>query len=196
MEAETSSAIGTWVFWGITLSALLYAVLIYNNLVSIKHQVSKAWANIDVLLKQRHDELPKLVETCKQYMQYEGDTLEKVMQARAAAHTARGKGDVKGVSAAENQMRMGLGQLFAVAENYPDLKANQSFQQLQARISGLENAIADRREFYNESVNINNVRIEQFPDLIIARLFNFKSAELMEFSESELKDVDIKQLFS
>ncbi len=196
MDAEASSSIGTWVFWGVTLSALLYAVLIYNSLVSIKHQVTKAWANIDVLLKQRHDELPKLVETCKQYMQYEGATLEKVMQARAAAHTARGSGDIKGVSAAESQMRMGLGQLFAVAENYPDLKANQSFQQLQARISGLENAIADRREFYNESVNINNVRIEQFPDVIIARMFNFKSADLMEFADSELKDIDIKQLFS
>ncbi len=196
MGAESSSALGSWVFWGIVLSALLYAVLIYNSLVSIKHQVTKAWANIDVLLKQRHDELPKLVETCKQYMQYEGETLEKVMQARAAAHTARGSGDIKGVGAAENQMRMGLGQLFAVAENYPELKANQSFQQLQARISGLENAIADRREFYNESVNIKNVRIEQFPDVVIARMFNFKPAELMEFADSELKDISIKQLFS
>lgn len=193
---EAGSSIGTWIFWAVAVIGLLYAVLIYNNLVNLKHQVTKAWANIDVLLKQRHDELPKLVETCKQYMQYEGETLEKVMLARAAAHTARGKGDVKGVGAAENQMRMGLGQLFAVAENYPELKANQSFQQLQARISGLENAIADRRELYNESVNINNVRIEQFPDLIIARLFNFKDAQLMEFEASELADVNIRQLFS
>ncbi|MEN8721065.1 MAG: LemA family protein [Oceanococcaceae bacterium] len=186
----------SWIGWGIAAAALLYGVLIYNNLVNLKHQVSKSWANIDVLLKQRHDELPKLVETCKQYMQYEGDTLEKVMLARAAAQTARGQGDVKGVGAAESQMRMGLGQLFAVAENYPELKANESFQQLQARISGLENAIADRREFYNEAVNINNVRIEQIPDVIIARLCNFRPADLMEFADSELTDVNIKSLFS
>lgn len=196
MESEVSSQIGTWVFWGVAIIALLYAVMIYNGLVSIKHQVSKSWSNIDVLLKQRHDELPKLVETCKQYMQYEGETLEKIMLARAAAHSARGSGDVKGVGAAEGQLRMGLGQLFGVAENYPDLKANHSFQQLQSRISGLENAISDRRELYNESVNINNVRIEQFPDVLIARMFGFKSAELMEFEKSELADVNIKQLFS
>ena len=91
---------------------------------------------------------------------------------------------------------MGLGNLFAVAEQYPDLKANESFQHLQARISGLENAIADRREFYNESVNVNNIRIEQFPDVIIARMLNFKAFELLEFSEEEKADVDMKTLFS
>lgn len=196
MDADSTVNLGRWIFWGVALAGALYAVLIYNNLVRLKHQVSKSWSNIDVLLKQRHDELPKLVETCKQYMQFEQDTLEKVMLARAAAHTARGQGDVKGVGAAETQMRLGLGQLFAVAENYPELKANQSFQQLQARISGLENAIADRREFYNEAVNLNNVRIEQFPDVILARIFAFKAADLMEFSAAELKDPDIKSLFA
>lgn len=93
-------------------------------------------------------------------------------------------------------LRGALGNLFALAESYPDLKANQTFQQLQTRISALENAIADRREFYNESVNVNNVRIEQFPDVIVARLFNFKSAQLLEFSEEEKKDVDVKGLFN
>ncbi len=96
---------------------------------------------------------------------------------------------------AETGMRAALGSLFALAESYPDLKANQTFQQLQTRISSLENAIADRREFYNESVNVNNVRIEQLPDVIIARLLNFKEAQLLEFSEEEKKDVDVKQLF-
>lgn len=193
---DMSGPVGWFVAGGIALGAVLYGVAIYNNLVKLKHAVAKAWSNIDVLLKQRHDELPKLVETCKQYMKFEQETLEKVMQARADAQAARQAGDVKGVGAAETQMRLGLGNLFAVAEAYPELKANQSFQQLQARISGLENAIADRREFYNESVNINNVRIEQFPDLIVARLFKFGAFDLLEFSEEELRDPDMKALFA
>ncbi len=126
---SASSAISTFVFWGIALGAVLYGIVIYNNLVNLKHAVSKAWSNIDVLLKQRHDELPKLIETCKQYMKFEQETLEKVMQARSAAQAARANGDVKGVGQAETQMRLGLGNLFAVAEAYPELKANQSFQQ-------------------------------------------------------------------
>ena len=181
---------------GALATGILYAIMIYNNLVSLKHNVSKAWANIDVLLKQRHDELPKLVETCKQYMGYEQETLEKVMQARSAVSAAREKGDVSALGPAETQLRMGLGNLFALAEDYPDLKANDSFQHLQARISGLENAIADRREFYNESVNNNNVRIEQFPDVIIARNLGFGARDLLEFSEEETKDVNVKELFS
>jgi len=186
----------SFIIVGVLAAGILYAIMIYNNLVSLKHNVSKAWANIDVLLKQRHDELPKLVETCKQYMGYEQETLEKVMQARAAVSSAREKGDVAALGPAETQLRMGLGNLFALAEAYPDLKANDSFQHLQVRISGLENAIADRREFYNESVNNNNVRIEQFPDVLIARNLGFGAKDLLEFSEAETKDVNVKELFS
>ena len=188
--------VGLFIFLGIIAAIAIYFILIYNNLVRIKHNVSKAWANIDVLLKQRHDELPKLVEVCKQYMQYEQETLEKVMKARSAVSSARERGDVQALGPAETQLRMGLGNLFAVAEAYPDLKANDSFQHLQQRVSGLENAIADRREFYNESVNVNNVRIEQFPDLIIAGMFNFTAKPLLEFSEEEKADVDMRGLFS
>ncbi len=173
-----------------------YGVNLYNNLVSLKHNVSKSWSNIDVLLKQRHDELPKLVETCKQYMGYEQETLEKVMQARSAVAAAREQKDVASLGPAESQLRLGLGGLFALAEAYPDLKANDNFQHLQIRISGLEDTIADRREFYNESVNANNVRIEQFPDVILARMFAFKEHPLLEFSEEEKKDVDMKALFN
>ena len=187
------STIITLVIIGVVL---MYLILIYNNLVSLKHAVSKAWSNIDVLLKQRHDELPKLVEVCKQYMDYEKDTLEKVVQARSAVMDARGKSDMGALGQAETQLRMGLGNLFALAENYPDLKANNSFQQLSSRISQLENSIADRREVYNESVNNNNVRIEQFPDVIVARMFNFKGFELLEFSEEEKKDVNLGKLFN
>lgn len=183
--------------WLIVLVVIaVYFIMVYNGLVSIKNNVSKAWANIDVLLKQRHDELPKLVDTCKQYMKYEQDTLEKVVQARSRVADARESQNVPALGAAEGALRAGLGNLFALAESYPDLKANESFMQLQSRISGLENAIADRREFYNDSVNINNVRIEQFPDLMVARLFNFKAFDLLRFASEELKDVDVSQRFN
>jgi len=187
--------ISTFVTLGVIAGVLVYAISIYNHLVNLKHGVSKSWANIDVLLKQRHDELPKLIEVCKQYMGYEKDTMERVIKARSAVATAREKSDVGALGAAETQLRLGLGNLFALAESYPDLKADQSFQHLQTRITGLENSIADRREFYNEAVNNNNVRIEQFPDVIVARFFNFKEATLLEFSEEEKSDVNVKALF-
>lgn len=174
---------------------LTYGIIIYNRLVSLKHNVKKAWGNIDVLLKQRHDELPKLVETCKQYMKYEQETLQRVIDARGRVANAREAGDVGALGAAEGMLRIGLGQLFALVEAYPELKANENFQHLQGRVTGLENAIADRREFYNESVNINNIGIEQFPDNIVSGRFQFKPFELLEFGESEKADVDVGALF-
>lgn len=191
-NVDTSS----FVILGVIIVAGIYFILIYNNLVRLKHNVSKAWANIDVLLKQRHDELPKLVSVCQEYMKYEKDTLEKIVQARSAVATASQQQDVKGLGVAETQLRLGLGNLFALAENYPDLKANDSFQHLQTRISGLENSIADRRELYNDSVNLNNVRIEQFPDVLIANMFRFGAFDLLEFTEEEKADVNIKNLFA
>ncbi|RDH86618.1 MAG: LemA family protein [endosymbiont of Escarpia spicata] len=184
-----------FVLAGMAIATLIYGIMIYNNLVRLKHSVTQAWSNIDVLLKQRHDELPKLVETCKQYMKFEQETLERVMLARSAVASARQQGDIGAVGNAESALRLGLGNLFAVAENYPDLKANDNFLHLQSRITGLENSIADRREFYNESVNNNNVRIEQFPDILLASRFNFKAAELLEFDEEETRDVNVGTLF-
>ena len=183
------------IFWAVVVGLVLYVISIYNHLVRLKHNVSKAWSNIDVLLKQRHDEIPKLVETCKQYMKFEQETLEKVMQARSRVSQARQNQDVPGLGMAEGALRMGLGQLFALAEDYPDLRANENFQHLQGRITALENTIADRREFYNESSNINNIGIETFPDLIVARLFAFGPRDLLEFEASEITDVSVKQLF-
>lgn len=183
-------------FLAFLILAAVYAIVAYNNFVNLKHNVSKAWANIDVLLKQRHDEIPKLVEMCKQYMKFEQSTLEKVMQARAQVSSAREARDVSALGQAEGALRAGLGSLFAVAEAYPELKSNEQFLHLQARISNLENAIADRREFYNESVNINNVRIEQFPDNIVAGMFSFKTARLLEFASAEKADVDVRALFT
>ncbi len=188
--------IGTIIVFVIIITVSLYGVTIYNGLVALKHSVSKAWSNIDVLLKQRHDELPKLVEVCKEYMGYEQDTLARVISARSAVFAAREAGDVAKLGAAETLLRQGLGNLFALAESYPELKANENFQHLRQRITALENTIADRREFYNESVNLNNVRIEQFPDVVIARWFSFAECDLLEFSAEEVQDVSLKSLFS
>jgi LemA protein len=174
---------------------LVYAVGIYNGLVSLREDVKVAWANIDVLLKQRHDELPKLIETCKRYMQFEQDTLARVMQARASVSDASAAGNVAAVGAAEQQLRAGMGRLFAVAESYPQLKADDNFRQLQARITSLEESIADRRELYNEQVNINNIRVQVMPDAIVAGWFGFKTAQLLEFSADEKRDVDVGALF-
>jgi LemA protein len=182
-------------FVALLVVGAVYLVRIYNGLVALKENVRKAWANIDVLLTQRHDELTKLVETCKRYMAYEQDTLERVMQARAAVLKAQGSGDVAALGAAESHLRQGLGHLFALAENYPDLKADQGFGHLRRRITELEDAIADRRELYNEAVNLNNIRVQTFPDLVVARLFEFKTAALLEFSTEQKRDVDVGQLF-
>lgn len=181
--------------WVIIAAVVLYVVITYNSLVSIKQNVEKAWANIDILLKQRNDELPKLIDTCKAYMAHEAQTLEKVIQARMGADSARQTQDIAGLSKAEAGLQASLGGLFAVAESYPDLKANQNFINLQSRITGLENQIADRREFYNDSVNNNNVRIKQFPEIIVASLFNFERAEMLKFTAEELQDIDVSARF-
>jgi len=183
------------IFLGIAAILLIYGISLYNHLVDVKHAVAKAWANIDVLLKQRHDELPKLVEVCKQYKQFEQSTLQKVIEARLQVHSARERQDIPALGQAEGLLRAGVGGIFAVAEAYPELKANENFMQLQNRITSLESGIADRREFYNDSVNINNVQIEVFPASMIAKLFNFGEKPLLEFSTAEKTDVDMKQLF-
>ena len=184
-----------WIIFLVLIIGLLYIISTYNGLVEVKNGVSKAWANIDVLLKQRHDELPKLIDTCKQHMQYEQATLEKVISARSRVSSARESHNLPALGQAEGALRSSVGQLFALSENYPELKASEQFAQLQARISALESGIADRREFYNESVNINNVRIAQFPGLLVARFFNFKDFALLTFSIEETQDVDVSARF-
>jgi LemA protein len=187
--------LGTIVLLVVIVAVALYGVVIYNALVAVKHAVSQSWANIDVLLKQRNDELPKLVTVARQYMGYEQQTLQRVTEARNRAEAAQRSGDMQALGAAENEIRLGLGEFFAVAEAYPELRANEVFHQLARRISGLESAIADRREFYNAAVNRNNVRIEQFPDLVVARLLGFGPFDLLEFDPAQLRDVDLAALF-
>jgi len=189
-------AIFFYILLAMTVTLLVIGVLIYNGLVDIKHTVSQAWSNIDVLLKQRHDELPKLVETCKQYMRYEQETLSRVMEARTHIASARETSNLSALGAAESVLRAGLGQLYAVAEAYPELQSSEKFQHLQTRITSLENGIADRREYYNEAVKNNNIRIEQFPDILIARWFGFGTRSLLEFSDTDKRDPDLNTLFS
>jgi len=188
--------IGLVVILALIVVLMAYVAGIYNGLVNLRENVKVAWANIDVLLKQRHDELPKLVETCKRYMQFEQDTLEKVMRARASVSQASTSGNVAAVGAAEQQLRVGVGRLFAVAENYPQLKTDETFKQLQGRITALEESIADRRELYNDQVNLNNIRVNVFPDVMIAQRFGFRPAQLLEFTGEEKRDVDVGALFS
>jgi LemA protein len=172
----------------IALGVILLLLARYNSLIQLKNDIDKAWANIDVLLKQRHDELPKLIDTCKGYMQYEQKTLQAIVEARNAYQKATTVADK---AQADTALSGALKTLFAVAENYPDLKANNSFLQLQGRITDLEEKIADRREFYNDSVNSYNIRIQQFPDMIIAQMMGFRPHELFKVTEEDRRDVEV-----
>lgn len=173
----------------------IYTIGLYNGLVGLKNGVSKAWANIDVLLKQRHDEIPKLVDVCKRYMQHERETLDSVIKARADVSAASQSRDMTALGSAEGSLRRGLSRLLALAEAYPDLKATEQFSHLQGRISNLENAIADRRELYNESVNLNNTGVEEFPAVLLAPSLGFRRSELLRFSAEETVDINVRSLF-
>ncbi len=162
-----------------------YVVGVYNMLVRLANNINKAWSNIDVILKQRHDELPKLVEVCNSYMIHERETLESVTKARTAYSTGL---NIDDKAQAENQIVGALGKLFAVAEQYPDLKANQEFLAVQQRISALESTIADRREFYNDSVNLYNIAIQQIPTLWVAQEVGYSARPLLTVAPSDRKD--------
>ena len=164
---------------------IAYVIRVYNMLVRLANNIDKAWSNIDVILKQRHDELPKLVEVCNSYMTHERETLESVTNARAAYNAGLNSTDK---AQAENQIVGALGKLFAVAEQYPDLKANQEFLAIQQRISGLENTIADRREFYNDSVNLYNIAIQQIPTVLVAQEVGYTRRPLLAVAPSDRKN--------
>lgn len=161
-------------------------VKIYNRLIAVRANVDKSWANIDVLLKQRHEELPKLVDVCKAYMNYEKEMLERIVELRNTAETCRDARNVTELSTAEGQIDKALTLVIARAEAYPDLKSNESFQKILRRISVLQDSISDRIEYYNASVTINNTRIRQIPDVFLAKYFDFGEASLYHV-ESESK---------
>jgi LemA protein len=177
------------VFVVMAIVAVGYAAGAYNQMIGVKVNVDKSWSNIEVLEKQRYDEIPKLVKVCEGYMQYEGDTLQKVIAARTKYLAAGGPADR---AAAGTEMASALKSLFALAESYPDLKANQNFTQLQGRITALENDIADRREFYNDAVAIFNARLEQIPYVVFARMLDYHPHEMYKVSPAETAPPDIK----
>jgi len=176
-------------FFLIVAGVLIYAIIIYNELVRLRNDNDRAWANIDVLLKQRHDEIPNLVETVKGYMQHEQQTLLAVTQARTASMNAATVGQK---AQADLLVAGALRGLFAVAENYPQLKANDNFLKLQNRISELEERIADRREFFNDDVNTYNTRINQIPDMFLAGMMNLKARDMFKVSEEDRRLVEVK----
>lgn len=184
-----------WIGWAlgfVALAALIaagvYAVMLYNSLVQVRHGVDQAWANIDVLLKQRLEELTKLLDAVKTYMTYEQALLTRVTELRARA--AQGGADAARIGA-ERELGDIVGRLFIAAEAYPDLKASNNFIELQRRISALEEQLAHRREFYNDAVNINNVRREQFPDRLLIGLAGLVPRALFEASALERGDVNV-----
>src|SRR6202050_1698032 len=171
------------------VGVLVYTVILYNELVRLRNDNDRAWANIDVLLKQRHDEIPNLVETVKGYMQHEQKTLVAVTQARAASMNAASIGQK---ATADLMMTGALRGLFAVAENYPQLKANENFLKLQMRITELEERIADRREFFNDDVTTYNTRIGQIPEVFVASFMSLKPRAMFQVSDEDRKLVEVK----
>lgn len=172
----------------VVVAFVAYFVAVFNGLVRLKNNIKKALANIDVLLKQRMDELTKLIDTVKGYAKFERKVLTEVTKARTAFLDAK---TLPEKAKASDQISGALKSLFAVAESYPTLRSNESFKQLQDRISGIENEIADRREFYNDSVNTYNIRIQQIPDRFIAGMLGYKPEELFKAAEEEKKDVKV-----
>ena len=169
-------------FFGASILAALYLIAIYNGLVRLRQQVKNSWSQIDVQLKRRYDLIPNLVEVVKGYMSYEQETLQKVVQARAEAMKATSVGDK---AKAEGILTESLKSLFALSENYPDLKANQNVIQLQEELASTENKIAFSRQFYNDSVMELNTKCEVFPSNIVANMFGFKQEEFFSIPEAE-----------
>ena len=161
---------------------------IYNGLIHVKENIKKSWANIDVLLMQRSDEIPKLIKVLKSFAKHEKKMFDNVMVARKSylgANSITEKAD------ADNQISDALKSVFALSEAYPELRSNENFLNLQDRISGLENEISDRRELYNESVNNYNIRIQSLPDVAIANAMGLEQEEMFQVNDLKKKDVDI-----
>jgi LemA protein len=180
------------VIFGLLVMVAGWVILTYNGLVSLRNQLKNAWAQIDVQLKRRYDLIPNLVETVKDYMAYEQDVLTKVTQARAGAMAAQGPAEQ---GRAENQLTAALRQLFAVVENYPQLKANENVMKLQEELTSTENRIAFARQFYNDSVMRFNTKLQMFPTNVVAGMLGFHSEEFFatgDEAEREPVKVDLR----
>lgn len=166
----------------LVISIIAFFVNFYNRLVMLKFNVEKAYGNIDVILKQRADEIPNLVSVAKQFMNYEKNTLTKLTELRTFYNKTD---DLEEKTQLANQMSKALSSFFAVSENYPILQSNTNFIELQKRVSELENKIADRREFFNDSVNLYNIGIHEFPNFLLSKILRYKNKSILEISESE-----------
>ena len=184
-----SSTAVTWIVIGVIVVLVLWIISIYNGLVAMRQRVNQAFSDIDVQTKQRHDLIPNLVETVKGYAGHERGTLEAVVQARNAAIAAQ-SGGVAAQAAAENALTGALRQLFALSEAYPDLKASQNFQQLQAQLSDIENKIAAARRFFNNAVQEYNTGIQQFPAVLLAGALGFAPKDFFDVGAEERKVLD------
>ena len=172
----------------VLLSVISWFLTVYNGLIQVKENIKKSWANIDVLLMQRSDEIPKLVKVLKSFVKHEKKIFDSIMEARSFY---LGASSVPEKADADSEISSALKSIFALSEAYPELRSNDNFLKLQDRISGLENDIADRRELYNESVNNYNIRIQSLPDAFIANSMNLAAEEIFKVVEKKKKDVDI-----
>jgi LemA protein len=184
---------GSLALWGLSGLAVAavggYIISLFNSIVQVRNNIDKAWQNIDVILQQRYDELPKLVETCTAYAKHERATLEKLTRLRVGYTGAKTTDDKVRI---ENEVSRQLAQVRAVSEGYPDLKASQNYMHVQKRISALESTISDRREFFNDSVNIFNIQIEQFPQSVLAQALRYRRHPFLEVPEHKKQDVALK----
>ena len=184
-----------WILLGLIAALIIYAIAIYNGLVALRNRVKNAFSQIDVQLQRRYDLIPNLVETAKGYLKHERETLEAVITARNQAQAAASKAErdptdgdaIRALAGAENLLGAAMGRFFALAEAYPDLKANQNMMQLTEELSSTENRIAFARQAYNDAVMSYNTKCESFPDNLVAGKFGFKQAELLELEDKEAR---------
>jgi len=174
-----------WILIGVIVLVIIWMIAIYNSLIKLRNRTDEAWSDIDVQLKRRYNLIPNLVESVKGYAKHERELFEKVTKARTAAMGAQAPGEK---AQAENMLTGALKSLFAVAENYPDLKANQNFLELQRELSDTENKIQAARRFYNGNVRDFNIKIETFPNNLVAGTLNFKKRDFFELEEEAAKE--------
>lgn len=177
------------VFGLILIAVVSWGVSTYNSLIRLRSQLERSWSNIDVVLKQRFDEIPQLIQVIEQYASYESGLLKSLADARSKYHSASNPNEK---IQATQDMSVALRGVIAIGENYPELKANENFQQLQQRVSGLEGAISDRRETYNDAVANFNTRIEQFPSVLIANYLNYRRQEMFKVESAEREKPSLK----
>jgi LemA protein len=172
----------TWIIWGVIFIAAAWIISTYNGLVALRHQIQNGWKQIDVQLQRRYDLIPNLIETVKGYMKYEQETLQKVTDARSKA---MGSSGVKETAEAQTALTQSLGKVFALMENYPELKANESVGRLQEELTTTENQLAFARQYYNDLVMRFNMKQEVFPSNMIAGVFHFQPSEFFSVPDAE-----------